>query len=128
MIVAHARNRINPFSQIDTSSYLLPGRNLLFHGSFVFQDGQPYLSRTPGYPLFLALTTLPGMEFAVLVQVILSALTVVLVWRLARGIFEDDRIALLSAWIGWYSFCAGTACWCWRRPGFSLQRRPLCAQ
>jgi hypothetical protein len=99
MIVAHARNRINPFSQIDTSSYLLPGRNLLFHGSFVFQDGQPYLSRTPGYPLFLALTTLPGMEFAVLVQVILSALTVVLVWRLARGIFEDDRIALLSAWI-----------------------------
>jgi hypothetical protein len=99
MMVAHARNGSNPFSVIDTSGYLLSGRYLLFHGSFVAQDGQPYLSRTPGYPLFLALISLPGPEFAVLVQVILSALTVVLVWRLARGIFEDDRIALLSAWI-----------------------------
>jgi len=99
MMFAQTRNRINPFFQFDTPSYLISGRNLLFHGSFVGQDGQPYLSRTPGYPLFLALIGLPGLEFAVLVQVILSALTVVLVWRLARGIFEDDRIALLSAWI-----------------------------
>lgn len=96
---AQTRNRINPFNQIDTASYLLSGRSLLFHGSFVGQDGQPYLSRTPGYPFFLALISLPGLEFAVVVQVILSALTLVLVWRLARSIFEDDRIALLSAWI-----------------------------
>jgi len=99
MMVAHARNGINAFSLIDTPGYLELANSLMFHGRFVGQDGEPSLTRTPGYPLFLALTSLPGLEFAVLVQVILSALTVVLVWRLARGIFEDDRIALASAWI-----------------------------
>src|ERR1035438_9861694 len=101
MIATHAllaRKGVTAFSMIDTPGYFESGRNLLLHGSFV-RGGHPYLSRTPGYPLFLALTSLPGLEFAVLVQVILSALTVVLVWRLARGIFQDDRIALLSAWI-----------------------------
>jgi hypothetical protein len=82
----------------DTASYLEPGRNLLLHGHF-FTGVLPEIDRTPGYPLFLAIFSLPGIVTAALVQVILSALTVLLVLRLARAVFEDDRIALAAAWL-----------------------------
>jgi hypothetical protein len=82
----------------DTASYLEPGRNLLLHGRFL-TAGAPEIGRTPGYPLFLAVSSLPGTAFAALTQVILSAFTVVLVWRLARAVFNDERIALMAAWI-----------------------------
>lgn len=82
----------------DTASYLEPGRNLLLHGRF-FTGLLPEIDRTPGYPLFLAVASLPGIAAAAVVQVILSAFTVVLVWRLARAVFEDDRIALTAAWL-----------------------------
>jgi beta-mannosidase len=82
----------------DTASYLEPGRNLLLHGRF-FTGVLPEIDRTPGYSLFLALASLPGITAAALEQVILSALTVVLVWRLARAVFEDDRTALTAAWL-----------------------------
>ena len=82
----------------DTASYLAPGRNLLIHGRFA-TGALPEINRTPGYPLFLALASLPGTAFAALVQVVISALTVVLVARLARAVFDDERIALIAAWI-----------------------------
>ncbi len=82
----------------DTASYLEPGRNLLLHGSFV-TGALPEIDRTPGYPLFLALASLPGAAFAAFAQAILSALTVVLVWRLARAVFGDGRVALVAAWL-----------------------------
>ena len=82
----------------DTASYLEPGRNLLFHGRF-FTGLLPEIDRTPGYPLSLAVASLPGVAIAALMQVILSAFTVVLIWRLARAVFEDDRIALTAAWL-----------------------------
>jgi hypothetical protein len=81
----------------DTASYLEPGRNLLFRGRFVTET-LPEINRTPGYPLFLAITSLPGPAIAAFVQVLLSVFTVVLVWRLARAIFGDERVAQLSAW------------------------------
>jgi len=84
--------------QNDTCSYLIPGRNLLLHGRFI-ADGMPDLVRTPGYPLFLALTSLGGLPMAAAAQVILSAFSVLLVWRLGRTVFGDDRIALGAAWI-----------------------------
>ena len=59
----------------------------------------PEIDRTPGYALFLALASLPGAAFAAFVQVILSALSVVLVARLAQAAFPDKRIALAAAWI-----------------------------
>lgn len=92
------RNGTGAFSQVDTSSYLEPGRNLLLHGRFV-ADGVPDLLRTPGYPLFLAVNSLPGPTAAALANVILSVISVLLVWKLGRAVFDDNRIALGAAWI-----------------------------
>jgi len=82
----------------DTASYLEPGHNLIFHGSFVTRI-LPEIDRTPGYPIFLAIVSLPGVAFAAFAQVLFSAFTVLLIWRLARAIFADERIALISAWL-----------------------------
>ena len=98
MIVTIARYGEESLFQGDTISYLEPGRNLLFHGHF-FADGVPDLVRTPGYPLFLAITDLAGAPVAALANVILSVLAVVLVWKLAKTVFLDGRIALGAAWI-----------------------------
>jgi hypothetical protein len=82
----------------DTASYLEPGRNLLLHGRFI-TGALPEIDRTPGYPLFLALFSLTGPATAALAQVLLSAFTVLLVWRLARAVFAGERVALLAAWL-----------------------------
>lgn len=82
----------------DTMSYLEPGRNLLLHGRFI-ADGVPDLLRAPGYPLFLAVTSLAGFHAAALANVILSVFSVLLTWRLGRAVFDDGRIALGAAWI-----------------------------
>jgi len=82
----------------DTASYLEPGRNLLLHGRFI-TGALPEIERTPGYPLFLALFSLTGPATAALAQVLLSAFTVLLVWRLARAAFADERVALPAAWL-----------------------------
>lgn len=95
---ALARVGASSLSQADTMSYLAPGRNLLFHGRFV-ADGVPDLVRTPGYPLFLAITSLAGLPAAAVANVILSSLSVILVWRLSRTVFDDQRIAIGAAWI-----------------------------
>jgi len=84
--------------QGDTISYLEPGRNLLLHGHY-FADGVPDLVRTPGYSLFLAITSLAGPSAAAVANVILSVLSVILVWKLGRAVFGDNRIALGAAWI-----------------------------
>jgi hypothetical protein len=77
---------------------LEPGRNLLLHGRFI-TGALPEIDRTPGYPLFLALFTLAGPAAAALTQVLLSAFTVLLLWRLARAVFAEERVALLAAWL-----------------------------
>ena len=98
LVFALVRGGTSIIASGDTASYLEPGRNLLLHGRFV-TAGLPEIGRTPGYPIFLAVASLPGSAFAALAQVILSAFTVVLVWRLARAVFEDERIALTAAWL-----------------------------
>lgn len=98
VILLIARNGANALFEADTLSYLEPGRNLLLHGRF-FSDGVPDLVRTPGYSLFLAVTSLAGMPAAAIANVILSVFCVILVWRLGRTVFEEDRIALAAAWI-----------------------------
>jgi hypothetical protein len=98
MALLIARNGVNALSQADTASYLEPGRNLLLHGRFM-ADGVPDLVRTPGYPLFLAITSLAGLPAAALANVILSVFTVILVWKLGLEAFGNDRIALGAAWI-----------------------------
>lgn len=98
LAVALAKGGSSALYRADTLSYLEPGRNLLLHGSFV-EGGLPDIARTPGYALFLAAASLAGPLAAALLQVILSAFSVVLVWRLACAVFEDSRIAIFSAWL-----------------------------
>ncbi len=87
------------FYTIDTSSYLVPARELLTHGTFTMPNGQPDLLRTPGYPLFL----LPGIWFGhpvvttIATQIALSAATVAGVFVLSRQLFADSRVALAAA-------------------------------
>jgi hypothetical protein len=59
----------------------------------------PDLVRTPGYPLFLAMTSFAGLPAAAVANVILSVFSVILVWKLGRAAFGDGRIALGAAWI-----------------------------
>jgi hypothetical protein len=98
LAVALARGGSGALYRADTLGYLQPGRNLLLHGSFV-EAGLPDIARTPGYALFLALASLAGPIAAALAQIILSAFSVVLVWRLASAVFAEGRIALIAAWI-----------------------------
>ena len=93
-----ARTGTVGITMADTASYLIPGRNLLLHGQFV-ADGVPDMVRTPGYALFLAITSLAGLPAAALANIILSLFSIVLVWKLGRAVFGDDRIALGAAWI-----------------------------
>jgi hypothetical protein len=93
-----ARTGTSVITSGDAASYLEPGRNLLHFGRFC-TGVLPEIDRTPGYPLFLAIVSLPGAAIAALAQVILSVLSVVLVWRLARAVFKEDRIALTAAWL-----------------------------
>ena len=99
-LLAAALRRVgsSAFFSTDTSGYLEPGRNLLLHGRFI-SDGIPELFRTPGYPLFLAITSLAGPIAAVVANVILSVFSVLLVWRLGRTAFGEERIALGAAWL-----------------------------
>ncbi|MGO9778000.1 MAG: ArnT family glycosyltransferase [Terracidiphilus sp.] len=95
---ALARTGSSVIASGDTASYLEPGRNLLLHGHFI-TGALPEIDRTPDYPLFLALFSLAGPATAALAQVLLSAFTVLLVWRLARAVFAEERVALLAAWL-----------------------------
>ena len=98
MALLIARNGTSALVLGDTNSYLEPGRNLLLHGRFV-ADGVPDLLRTPGYSIFLAVTSLAGLSAAAMANLILSVFSVFLVWRLGRVVFDDDRIAIRAAWI-----------------------------
>jgi hypothetical protein len=93
-----ARGGSGALYRADTLSYFEPGRNLLLHGSFV-EAGLPNILRTPGYALFLALAILAGPIGAALAQVVLSTVSVVLVWRLARVVLSDSRAAVIAAWM-----------------------------
>ncbi|HEY1806383.1 MAG TPA: hypothetical protein VGG45_18070 [Terracidiphilus sp.] len=98
LAISLVQNGSRVLFQADTVSYLDPGRNLLLHGRFI-ADGVPDLVRTPGYALFLGLTSLAGLPFAGAVNAVVSVFTIVLVWRLARALFLDDRVAIAAAWI-----------------------------
>jgi len=98
LMIAVFRGGTRALFDSDTFSYLEPGRNLLLHGRF-FADGVPDLVRTPGYPLFLAITSLAGFPAAAVANVLLSVFSIYLVWRIGRTAFDDNRIALCAAWL-----------------------------
>ncbi len=85
----------------DTPTYLGPARELADHGRFdsATPAGRPEFLRTPGYPLFVAAVyrVFGQHDTAVLlVQVLLSALTVFLAYLLAARIWSVP-IGLLAA-------------------------------
>jgi len=87
-------------TQGDTASYLEPGHNLILHGRYV-SGGLPEIDRTPGYPLF---TMLSGMTFdnvllAILVQIAVSMLSLLLIWKIAERIFPNHGAGKAAAWL-----------------------------
>ena len=100
LAVAYARTGTHVITQGDTASYLEPGRNLIKHGKYLI-GGLPEIDRTPGYPLF---TMLSGMAFdsvllTVLIQIAVSMLSLVLVWKITERIFPDRDAGRAAAWL-----------------------------
>jgi len=93
----HANCDAHVFFQGDTTSYLEPARELVTHLRFHNDEG-PETYRTPGYCILLAPAVMVGhLEFAIVLQFLLSLVTLYLVYRLAQLMFEDEPIALLAA-------------------------------
>ncbi len=80
------------FIRPDTSTYLKPGLQLLNQGSF------PSFSRTPVYPVFLAIVSKilsPDPAILALMQIALSLLTMGLIYYFCIRLF-DYRIAVIA--------------------------------
>lgn len=99
-LVAVALNNgdLTVFHRNDTKSYLLPAIELLDHGQFT-SNGNPELLRTPGYVLFL----IPGIILGnvevvtIILQIILTCLTVYFVYKISLILFRNYQIATVSA-------------------------------
>ncbi len=94
------------FSQLrapDTASYLSLSSELVENGNFARGD-LPEITRTPGYPIFLIPGVLSGSPDIVtcILQIMVSCLTVYLLFKVALLIFDSRRVALLCAML--YAF------------------------
>jgi hypothetical protein len=92
---------LTPFYRPDTLSYLEPALALIKDHTFSNSDGTPEIMRTPGYSVIL----IPGalvnhLELVtIFVQILLSCLTVYLVYATTLLIFEQRTAALIAALI-----------------------------
>ncbi len=98
LAIVVTRGGVDVLNRGDTLSYLIPGRNLILHGSFA-EAGLPDIARTPGYAIFLAFFSFAGPVAVALVQVTISVISVLLVWRLGQTVCEDAKISITAAWI-----------------------------
>lgn len=86
------------FHSRDTISYIRPAMELLSSGQFA-SNGIPEIVRTPGHPLFL----IPGILLnktelvTIALQIVLSCLTVYLIFRIALILFDRVELAVLCA-------------------------------
>ncbi|MDQ7782626.1 MAG: glycosyltransferase family 39 protein [Desulfomonilaceae bacterium] len=92
------------FHDADTIDYLNLAQSILTSSTFSNTEGNPEVFRTPGYPALLGLGLLVGhVEIAtVIIQVVLSTLTVLLVFQMAFTVTGCREAALISALL--YSF------------------------
>jgi hypothetical protein len=75
-------------------------RDSLVRGEGYAQEGEAELFRPPGYPVFLALLSLLGLagtRAIIAVQILIDALSALLVFRLSRHLFQRDAVAVAGA-------------------------------
>lgn len=88
------------FHEPDTETYLRVAGEWLQTGRFTVL-GEPEIVRTPGYPFLL----LPGIAagrvdlVTIAFQILLACLTVWLVYRIAMPVFNNQKTALIAAWL-----------------------------
>ncbi|MBF0465786.1 MAG: glycosyltransferase family 39 protein [Nitrospirae bacterium] len=94
LLVCLKAESLNVFTRSDTPPYLTLARELLSSGSFT-NGLTPEVFRTPAYPVFLIPGLISGHVEIVtaLIQIVLSSLTVYLVFKTALIIFEDETAA-----------------------------------
>lgn len=83
----------------DTESYFTLAKNLLSHGGFFIRSEWGLSAfRTPLYPMFVAVLywMIPQLWFVILIQNILGAISVVLVYRFVKYVF-GSKVAILSS-------------------------------
>lgn len=88
------------FHSGDTSSYIRPATGLAYSGQFA-SKGTPEIRRTPGYPVLLIPGIVSGHTelVTIVLQIILSTLTVYLTFRIALLLFGRMEIAVLCAFL-----------------------------
>jgi 4-amino-4-deoxy-L-arabinose transferase-like glycosyltransferase len=84
----------------DTASYIEPAQSLLSSGDF-YRHGEPELLRTPGYPLLLTAGIAAGHVEVVTIalQMLLSLVTVAVVYRLARSLTGSRPAAIAAGFL-----------------------------
>ncbi len=89
------------FHASDTELYLNPALSLFQTGSFLTSPDNPTpeITRPPGYPVFLLPAILVGKVelLTISIQILLSCLTVYLVYRIALLLFVKNSVAVLCA-------------------------------
>jgi 4-amino-4-deoxy-L-arabinose transferase-like glycosyltransferase len=86
------------YDEIYSQQYLEPARNLIKSGEFN-SNGAPDIYRPPGYSLLLVPGILLGHVplVTISIQILLSCLTVYLVFRMSIALFGRPEIAILGA-------------------------------
>ncbi len=91
--------------QPDSPTYINPAENLLEHGAFLkgsHPDLAPETVRTPGYPVFIALSYLllgRRVESVIALQLLLGALFPILAWKTVEELGGGERVKRLAAWL-----------------------------
>ena len=97
----------------DSPTYLVPARSMIELGSFLNNEKKPEVTRTPGYPAFLAaLMYVVGRDLGniALAQAVVLSLSVLVLYWLARRILPPVMAftgALLAAGSPWGAVHAG---------------------
>jgi len=93
--------RPDVFRVDDSATYITGAQSLASRGAFLDGQGKPEIFRTPGYPLVLApFLALHASDAAIVaMNIVFAVLVVIVTWKIARQVFEDDRVAGICALI-----------------------------
>src|SRR5262245_12592962 len=97
----------------DSTTYLAPAQNLIHKEVFLDSDGNPMVSRTPGYPGFLAFLAIAvgeDLHRMLMLQAFLLAFTVSIFYRLATKVLPPAMAftaAIAAAFSPWGAVLAG---------------------